>query len=73
MIFNNDKVYDVLVYVAQIVLPALAALYGALSAIWGLPYGEQVVETIAAIDTFLGAILMIGKKRYEKQLEEDDI
>jgi hypothetical protein len=72
MIFNNDKVYDVLVYVAQIVLPALAALYGALSAIWGLP-GEQVVETIAAIDTFLGAILMIGKKRYEKQLEEDDI
>ena len=39
---------------AQIYLPALATLYFALASIWGLPYVEQVVGTITAIDTFLG-------------------
>ena len=46
----NNKLYDVLKYIALIVLPALATLYFALSSIWGLPYGEQIVGTITAID-----------------------
>ena len=37
-------------------LPALGTLYFALAGIWGLPYGEQLVGTITAIDTFLGVI-----------------
>lgn len=73
MIFNNDKIYDILVYVAQIALPALALLVTEIARIWGLPYGVEISETIMAIDACLGAFLMIGKKRYEKQLEEDDI
>lgn len=62
----SDKVYDVLKYIAQIVLPALATLYFALSGIWGLPYGEQVEGTIIAIDTFLGIILGISSLNYYK-------
>lgn len=65
----NDKTYDILKYVAQIVLPALGTLYAALSGIWGLPYGEQVVGTIMAIDTFLGALLMISTNQYKKTKE----
>lgn len=64
---KNNKLYDVLVWVAQIVLPALGTLYFALSGIWSFPYGEQVLGTITAIDVFLGAVLGISKVNYRKQ------
>ena len=62
----NDKVYDILKWIAQIALPALGTLYFALAATWGLPYGEQVVGTITAVDTFLGALLGISSVNYYK-------
>lgn len=60
----SNKVFDTMKYIAQIVLPAIGTLYFALASIWGLPYGEQIVGTITAIDTFLGAILMISNSKY---------
>ncbi len=62
----SNKVYDVLKYIAQIALPAIGALYFALSQIWGLPYGEEVVGTITAVDAFLGALLGISTMLYNK-------
>ena len=62
----SSKVYDVLKYIAQIALPALGAFYFALSQIWGLPYGEQIVGTIAAVDTLLGVLLGISTYNYYK-------
>jgi hypothetical protein len=62
----SNKVYDILVWIAQIVLPALAALYAALAGIWGFPYGEQIVGTITAVDVFLGALLKISNAQYKK-------
>lgn len=69
----KSKVYDVLKFIAQIVLPALAALYGTLAGIWGFPYGEAIVATISAVDVFLGAVLMIDSKAYfkNKQIVEE--
>ena len=62
----TNKAYDVLKYFAQIVLPALGTLYFALSSIWGLPYGEEIVGTITAIDAFLGALLGVSSAQYKK-------
>ena len=62
----SNRTYDILKYIAQIVLPALGTLYFALSTIWGLPYGEQVVGTITAIDAFLGALLGISPAQRKK-------
>lgn len=62
----SDKVYNRLKWVAQYLLPALGTLYFALASIWGLPYGEQIVGTITAIDTFLGVILGISANTYKK-------
>lgn len=62
----TNETYDFLKYVAQIVLPAAGTLYGALAGIWGLPYGEQIVSTIAAVDLFLGAVLKISTDNYNK-------
>ena len=68
----SNAAYDVLVYIAQIVLPALGTLYAALSGIWGLPCGEQVVGTIAAVDTCLGTLLKISSAQYKKRLKTSD-
>lgn len=62
----SNKTYDILKYIAQIVLPAIATLYFALSQIWGLPYGEEIVGTITAIDAFLGALLGVSTAQYKK-------
>ena len=62
----SNKVYDILKFIAQVVLPALGTLYFALAGIWNWPLGEQVVGTITAIDTFLGVLLGISTSKYNK-------
>ena len=64
----SNKAYDLLKWVAMYLLPALGTLYFALAGIWGLPYGEQIVGTITAIDTFLGVILGISSSKYKKEV-----
>lgn len=63
----SNKVYDVLKFIAQIILPALGTLYFALAGIWGFPYGEEIVGTITAVDAFLGAILRVSTNQYNKE------
>lgn len=65
----SNKTYDVLKYIALIVLPALGTFYFAIAGIWGLPYAEQIVGTITAIDTLLGALLRISTVKYQKEQE----
>jgi hypothetical protein len=62
----SSQWYDILVYITRYVLPALGTLYFALSQIWGLPYGEEVVGTLAAISAFLAVILGISSYQYKK-------
>lgn len=62
----SNKTYDILKWVARYLLPAIGTLYFALAGIWGFPYGEQVVGTVTAIDTFLGVILGISTAQYNK-------
>jgi len=66
----SNKLYDVLKWVALYLLPALGTLYFALAGIWGFPFGEEVVGTITALDTFLGVILGISNARYVKEAED---
>lgn len=63
----SDKTYDILKWIALIVLPAIGTFYFAIAGIWGLPYAEQIVGTITAIDTLLGALLGISTAQYKKQ------
>ena len=67
----NDKLYDVLKWIAMILLPALGTLYFALAGIWGFPYAEQVVGTVTALDTFLGVLLGISTSQYNKSNTEE--
>lgn len=63
----SNKVYDVLKWIAQLLLPALGTLYFALAGIWNFPYAEEVVGTITAVDTFLGVLLGISTINYNKK------
>lgn len=66
----SNKMYDILKYIAQIILPAIGTLYFALAGIWNFPYAEQIVGTITAIDTFLGVVLGISSANYNKKVSE---
>jgi hypothetical protein len=68
----SNKTYDILKEIAQIWLPAIATLYFTLASIWGLPYAEQIVGTISAIDVFLGAVLKISTIQYNKGVEGNE-
>lgn len=65
----SNKLYDVLKWIAQLFLPAVATLYFALANVWALPYAEQIVGTITAVDAFLGVILGISSVSYTKKDE----
>ena len=67
----SNKTYDVLKWIAQYLLPALGTLYFALSGIWGLPYGEEIVGTLTALTAFLGVILGISSAQYDKKDNTD--
>ena len=61
----TDKCYDLLVMV-QRWLTALGVLYLAISAIWGLPYGDEINQSIVAVCAFLAAIIEIQKSVWNK-------
>lgn len=62
----SNQTYNYLKYVVQIVLPAFGTLYFSLANIWGLPYGEEIVGTIAAVTLFGGVLLKLSDKQYKK-------
>ena len=71
----DGKLYRILKWIAQYFLPALGTLYFALAGIWGLPYGEQVVGTITALDTFLNVVLGVVNNQAVKKaalVEQDE-
>lgn len=68
----SNKTYDILKWIAQILLPAIGTLYFALSKIWGLPFATEIVGTITAVDAFLGALLGISTANYKK-LEDAEV
>lgn len=60
----SNKSYDLLKWIAQILLPAAATLYVAVAGIWGFPYAKEIAGTISAVDLFLGALLGISSVNY---------
>jgi hypothetical protein len=50
----SNKNYNRLKVSAQLLLPAVGALYFAIAQIWGLPAAEEVTGTVAAVNVFAG-------------------
>ena len=60
----SNRSYNVIKFIAMILLPAAGTLYFALAGVWQLPHAQQIIGTITAVDTFLGAILHVSSKSY---------
>lgn len=68
----SNKTYDILKFIAQVVLPALTTFYGVLGATLNIPYTQEVITIAVAFDTMLGTILGISSKQYYKSIESED-
>ena len=60
----TNQQYDTLKTIALIITPVLAFLASVVT-IWGIPYGEQIVATLTALDTLIGAVVVIANKQYK--------
>ena len=67
----NDKIYDVLKWIALICLPALGVAYSALAGVWGWPYADEGARTVNAVCVLLGALLGISTAEYRKVAPND--
>ena len=61
----SNKVYDALKWVALVALDAIGLFYQTLSAIWNLPYGDEVLATCVAVSVCLGTLLQISSSKYK--------
>ena len=64
----SDDAYDVMKWIVQYILPGLGVLYAIIAGVTGLPYAEVVLAVVMAIDWFLGIILGISTKQYNKYI-----
>lgn len=67
----SNKAYDTIKTIALLIMPILT-FFAALVDIWGIPYGEQIVATLAALDTFAGAAVAILAANYHKKENQDE-
>ena len=68
----SNQAFDVLRLIGELILPALATLYAALGAIWGWPYIEAIVGTIAAVTAFIGALVNGLRRVYNKKEDNNE-
>lgn len=68
----KNSTYDKLKFIAQILLPAIAALWAAISTIWNLPLADQIEQTITAVVIFIDAILGITLAKASSDYHKGD-
>lgn len=64
-----DKVYTILKWIALIALPAIATFWGVMGKVWDIPYTAEVVTTITAAATLIGALIGVSTVNYNKDKE----
>ena len=63
----NNKVYDVLKWVALVAMDAIGLFYQTMANIWGWPYGDQILASCVAISILLGTLIGISSATYKKK------
>ena len=69
MIFQNNRIYDILKWIGGIVLPALAVFIVTMGDTWNLQYANEISATVTALAVFLNALLGVSSIKYHQ--EED--
>lgn len=67
----SNKAYDILKWIALVALNAIGVFYKTAAGIWGLPYGEAVMETCAALALCIGALIGVSGATYHAERAKD--
>lgn len=65
------KAYDILKWVAIIVIPALVIFIKTVFPVWNIPYAEQIATTLTAIGLLIGALIGVSTIGYNNQQKLD--
>lgn len=65
----SNKTYDIIKNIALFAVPIIAFI-SSLCVIWNVPYCEAITASLTALDTLLGAIVVVAKKIYDKGIDE---
>lgn len=60
----NDKVYNVLKWLALIFFDAIGIFYKTIATIWHLPFGDEVLATCTAISVLIGTLIGVSTINY---------
>lgn len=63
----SDKLYNILKWLCLIFAPALVTLVATIFALYHINGAEIVCGTISAIATFIGALIGVSTKAYNKK------
>lgn len=66
----SNKAYDVLKWIALVALDAVGVFYKTIATIWGLPLGDEVLATCAALSLLLGTLIGVSSAQYNKTITE---
>ena len=61
----NNKTFNIVRTVGEIAVPVIACVT-AICTIWNVPNCAEITATLTALDTLIGAIVMILRKRYNE-------
>lgn len=68
----DDKVYEFLKWLGLIALPALATFWGVIGKVWEIPHTAEIVTTVTAIATLIGALIGVSTRAYNQEKEEEN-
>lgn len=66
----SNKTYDTIKVIALVATP-LVAFLAALCSIWNVPHAEQITTSLTALDTLLGALVVILAREYNKEVPSE--
>lgn len=62
----SNKAYDIIKTIALVATPTITFIAAVVS-IWNIPHGAEITATLAALDTFLGALVVVLKVNYDRK------
>ncbi len=65
----TNRQYDTIKAIGLVAVPILTFLVAIVN-IWNIPYGDQIVATLAAVDVLIGAFVSVAKNIYDRKKEK---
>lgn len=66
----KDTTYDMLKAISIYIIPSIETCWLTVSAVWNLPYGQEIGITIGAIGMLIAGCIGMSIKEYEKEKKE---